>query len=148
MDIKVIDKIEKIDYEIWKSDFINYLIFNKNKVKEKNLKTLWKWLNTSNHPQEGIFALCKKNIIGHAHFRSAPNSVRGENVGFLDDIFVKPEFRKKGVANKLIKKLVTIGRKNKWELIRWNCGYNNFEAIKFYNTFAKKLKWHTFEIKL
>ena len=38
MTIKIIDQIYKIDYNDWKKHYIQYLIFNKNKIKEKNLK--------------------------------------------------------------------------------------------------------------
>ena len=148
MKIKIVMQIEKIEYENWKNHYIKYLIFNKYKIKEKNLKKLWEWLNNSHHPQKCIFALVKKDIVGHAHFRGEPNPVRGKDIGFLDDVYIKPEYRKMGIANKLIEKLVIEGKKNKWELIRWNCGFNNVGAIKFYKKFAKGLKWHTFEIKL
>jgi|TARA_B100000959_G_scaffold259277_1_gene294807 GNAT superfamily N-acetyltransferase len=86
--------------------------------------------------------------VGHAHFRGAPNSVRGDDIGFLDDIYIKSDYRKIGIASKLIKKLAIEGKKNKWKVIRWNCGFDNSNAIQFYKKFATKLKWHTFEIKL
>ena len=148
MKIRIVTQIDKINYEDWKNHYIKYLIFNKNKITEKNLKKLWEWLNDNSHPQKALFALVDKNIAGHAHYRGFPNAVRGKDLGFLDDIFVNPKYRKLGVASKLMKKLRMEGKKNKWELIRWNCGFNNVGAIKFYKKFAKGLNWHTFEIKL
>ena len=90
----------------------------------------------------------EKNIIGHAHYRGSPNPVRGKDIGFLDDIYVNPKHRNTGVAYKIIERLSIEGKKNKWELIRWNCSSENTNAINFYNKFAKKLEWHTFEIKI
>ena len=56
MKIKIIDQIEKIKYEDWRNHYIKYLIFNKNKIAEKNLKKMWEWLNDNSHPQKVIFA--------------------------------------------------------------------------------------------
>jgi len=148
MIIKIINEINIINYENWREYYIQYLIFNKNKIKERNLKKLWEWLNNPLHPQKGIFAIIEKNIVGHAHYRGSPNPVRGKDIGFLDDIYVNPKYRNTGVAYKIIEKLSIEGKKNKWELIRWNCGSENTNAINFYSKFAKKLEWHTFEIKI
>ena len=148
MKIKIIDQIEKIKYEDWKNHYIKYLIFNKNKIAEKNLKKLWEWLNDHSHPQKVIFALVDKNIAGHAHYRGSPNAVRGKDVGFLDDIFVNPEYRKLGVASTLMKKLRMEGKNNNWELIRWNCNFDNLIANNLYLKTAKKLDWNTFEMKI
>ena len=148
MTVKIINQINTINYENWKKYYIQYLTFNKNKIKERNLKKLWEWLNSPHHPQKGIFAIIEKNIIGHAHYKSSPNPVRGNDIGFLDDIYVNQQYRNTGVAYKIIKKLCLEGKINKWELIRWNCSSDNTNAINFYNKFAKKLEWHTFEIKI
>jgi len=69
-------------------------------------------------------------------------------VGFLDDIFVNPEYRKLGVSSKLMKKLRMEGKKYNWELIRWNCNFDNLTANNLYLKIAKKLDWNTFEMKI
>ena len=69
-------------------------------------------------------------------------------MGFLDDIFVNPEYRKLGVASKLMKKLRMEGKKYNWELIRWNCNFDNLTANNLYLKIAKKLDWNTFEMKI
>lgn len=148
MTVKIINRINTINYENWSKYYIQYLTFNKNQIKERNLQKLWKWLNNPHHPQKGIFAIIEKNIIGHAHYRGSPNTVRGNDIGFLDDIYINQKYRNTGVAYKIMKKLCIEGKKNKWELIRWNCSSENTNAINFYKKFAKKLEWHTFEIKI
>jgi len=146
--IKILDQIEKIKYDDWKNHYIQYLTFNKNNIDEKNLLNLWNWLNNPQHPQKGIFALFSNDIVGHAHYRGAPNAVRGKDVGFLDDIFVNLKHRNKGIASKLLNKLKEEVKKNNWELIRWNCSYENIAATNLYLKIAKKMEWNTFELKI
>ena len=56
--IKVTDKIEYIKYKNWKLHYIKYLKFNKNRIQEKNLKNLWKWLNDKNHNNFYVNNIC------------------------------------------------------------------------------------------
>ena len=62
--------------------------------------------------------------------------------------FVNPEYRKLGVSSKLMKKLRMEGKKYNWELIRWNCNFDNLTANNLYLKIAKKLDWNTFEMKI
>ena len=149
MKIKIIDQIKSIKYDDWKSHYIKYLTFNKNRISEKKLISFWKWLNDINHVSNLIVAINNdKNIIGHLHYKFSPNAVRGKNIGFLDDIYVDTQYRKLGIAKKLINHLVKIGKKNKWEIIRWHCDTNNYDAINYYLKFSNKKKWYTFELKI
>ena len=102
--IKVTDKIEYIKYKNWKLHYIKYLKFNKNRIQEKNLKNLWKWLNDKNHASNLIIAINdKKEILGNIHYKISPNPVRGKDIGFLDDIFIIPKYRNLGIAKKIDK---------------------------------------------
>lgn len=147
--IKITDKIEYIKYKNWKLHYIEYLKFNKNKIQEKNLKNLWKWLNDKNHTSNLIIAINdKKEILGHIHYKISPNPVRGKDIGFLDDIFIIPEYRNLGIAKKLINHLKKIGKRKKWDIIRWHCDIENEIAIKYYLKFSNKKNWYTFELKV
>ena len=33
------------------------------------------------------------NIVGFAHYRRMPSPLRGQDIGFLDDLFVDPKHR-------------------------------------------------------
>jgi len=148
MPVKIIDKIELIEFDKWKTHYIKYLIFNKNKVSQKNIINLWKWLTNKKHPSNIIIAIYKNDIVGHIHYKFLSNPVRGKNIGFIDDIYIDKKYRKSGIAKKLIKHLLKIGKKNKWDVIRWNCDMQNDKAINFYLKFSKILQWHTFELQV
>ena len=49
-----------------------------------------------------VFAIeFEGKIIGIAHFRTMPRPIKGQYIGFLDDLFVEPEFRGQQIAQKL-----------------------------------------------
>ena len=149
MIVKIIDQIEHIKFSAWKIHYIKYLRFNKNIILEKNLKKLWNWLSDKNHTSHLIVAIDdKENILGHIHYKIIPNTVRGENIGFLDDIFVDSKYRKLGIAKKLFNHLKKIGKSQKWNIIRWHCDIENNLAVNYYLKFSNKKNWYTFELKV
>ena len=57
-------------------------------------------------------------IVGIAHYRTIPRPLRGKYIGFLDDLFVGPNFRGKKIGQKLIIALKDIAKSNDWQVIR------------------------------
>ena len=45
--------------------------------------------------------------------------IKGQYIGFLDDLFVEPEFRGQKIAQKLISHLKSLSKANNWGGIRW-----------------------------
>ena len=106
-------------------------------------------MNDKNHASNLIIAINdKKEILGHIHYKISPNPVRGKDIGFLDDIFIIPKYRNLGIAKKLINHLKKIGKRKKWDIIRWHCDIDNEIAIQYYLKFSNKKNWYTFEIKV
>jgi GNAT superfamily N-acetyltransferase len=57
---------------------------------------------------------------------------------YLEDIFVLPEARSKGIGSKLLSHLVQIGKKNGCGRIEWECLDWNTKAQEFYNRIGAK----------
>ena len=47
-------------------------------------------------------------------FRSMPRPLKGKYIGFLDDLFVDPNFRGKKIGQKLIIALKDMAKSNDW----------------------------------
>jgi GNAT superfamily N-acetyltransferase len=69
-------------------------------------------------------------------------------VGFLDDVFVDPEFRGERVAYQLIMALAELARLRVWTLIRWLTGDDNYCARGVYDLLAKRTMWITYQMDL
>jgi len=77
-----------------------------------------------------------------------PSPLRGKNIGFLDDIVVRPEERGSCVATMLLDELKSIGEQEGWDIIRWITRDNNYRARGLYDKLATKTDWNMYEMGL
>jgi GNAT superfamily N-acetyltransferase len=71
--------------------------------------------------------------VGYAIFFDFYSSFQGRAGLFLDDLFVRPAFRKRGIGTALIKHVAGIAWKEKYFCMRWEVLDWNKPAIDFYN---------------
>ena len=70
---------------------------------------------------------------GYAIFFEFYSSFQGRAGLFLDDIFVRPAFRKHGIGKALLAHVAAIARNEKYFCVRWEVLDWNKPAIDFYN---------------
>ena len=73
--------------------------------------------------------------------------IDGHYIGFLDDLFVEPEFRGQQIAQKLISHLKSLSKANKWGGIRWITHSSNENAKKLYDKIANNTGFELYELK-
>ena len=88
-----------------------------------------------------------ENIVALAHYRRMPRPLKGQDIGFLDDLFVEPIHRGKKIGEKLINELKNISKSKEWGLIRWLTRDDNLRAKALYDRVAKKTSWDLYELK-
>ena len=71
--------------------------------------------------------------VGYAVFFDFYSTFQGRAGLFLDDIFVRPAFRKHGIGTALIKHVAGIAWREKYFCMRWEVLDWNNQAIDFYN---------------
>lgn len=81
---------------------------------------------------EVIFALEDGVEVGFALFFHNFSTFLGKAVIYLEDLFVKPEYRGKGYGKGLIKKLASIAVKRNCGRLEWWCLDWNKPSIDFY----------------
>ena len=143
----MIRKLELKDKENWTKLYNDYADFYKVPMNTWILDTLWGWIHDDNHIVNGICFELESKIVGIAHFRTMPRPITGEYVGFLDDLFVKPEFRGQKIAQKLISHLKSLSKANNWNGIRWITHSSNEKAKKLYDKIANNKGFELYELK-
>jgi GNAT superfamily N-acetyltransferase len=80
-----------------------------------------------------VIAEWEDQPVGYAMFFEFYSSFQGRAGLFLDDIFVRPDFRKHGIGSALIKHVAGIAWREKYFCMRWEVLDWNKQAIDFYN---------------
>ena len=143
----MIRKLKKKDKENWAKLYSSYADFYKTPMNTGILDTLWGWIKDDDHIINGICFELEGKIVGIAHYRTMPRPIKGEYIGFLDDLFVKPEFRGQKIAQKLISHLKSLSKANNWNGIRWITHSSNKNAKKLYDKIANNTGFELYELK-
>ena len=137
-------KIE--DKKDWEKLYRGYADFYKVEMNDEILNTVWKWLFDQNHEVSGLVYEENSKVIAIAHYRKMPSPLRGKYIGFLDDLYVDPKYRRNGIGEKIIKELNAISKKNNWNLVRWITRDDNTIAKSLYTKLSKKTNWEVYEL--
>ena len=143
----MIRKIHSKDKKQWEKLYKGYAVFYKVEMNNQILQTVWDWLNDKNHELKGIGYEIDGKIVGLAHYRKLLSPLKGKYIGYLDDIFVDPEYRGQKIGKKLLNKIKELSKANGWNLVRWQTDEDNFTAKKLYDKVAMKTKKNVYELK-
>ena len=143
----MIRKLNKDDFKRWSNLYQEYAIFYNVPMNMGILETLWEWINDENHIVNGICFELNNKILGIAHYRTMPRPIKGQYIGFLDDLFVDPDFRGQKIAQKLISHLKSLSKANNWDGIRWITHSSNENAKKLYDKIANNTGFELYELK-
>ena len=143
----MIRKSEQKDKENWAKLYKGYAKFYKVPMNKGILDTLWGWIHDESHIVKGICFELENRIVGIAHYRTMPRPIKGEYIGFLDDLYVEPNFRGQKIAQKLISYLKSLSKANNWNGIRWITHSSNKNAKKLYDKIANNTGFELYELK-
>ena len=144
-------KPEPRDKAGWRRLYDGYARFYKREMTDANAECVWGWITASaaHGPCEGRIARTGDGrVVGLAHFRDMASPLRGAIVGFLDDLFVDPDWRGKRVARALLDEVAAIGRARGWPFYRWLTADDNYRARTLYDQVAKRTMWITYQYDL
>ena len=87
---------------------------------------------------EGLLAFDGETPIGYALFYENFASFRGQRGLYLEDLYVKPEFRGRKIGEAFLKRLAAIAKSRNFERIDFLVLDWNEPAIKFYGKLGAK----------
>ncbi|MCY7375703.1 MAG: GNAT family N-acetyltransferase [Pyrinomonadaceae bacterium] len=86
----------------------------------------------------GLMAFANENPIGYALFYENFASFRGQRGFYLEDLYVKPEFRGRKIGEAFLKKLAEIAKTRNFQRIDFLVLDWNEPAIRFYEKLGAK----------
>lgn len=88
------------------------------------------------------------DILAFAIFFDQPEAVFARRCGALDDLFVRPDRRGRGLARAMIAALCDLGRERHWSHLRWIVPEADQGAIALYERIAERTDWRSYVIRL
>ncbi len=88
---------------------------------------------------KGFTAINEENaIIGYATCFFAYYTWIGKSF-YMDDLYVKPEYRAQGIGTKLINSIIELAKKENCSKLRWQVSEWNTPAIGFYKSLGAQI---------
>ena len=143
-----IKSIEKFDYKNWINIYHKYAEYYQVDIPEDRFEKTWNWLLNPSHSLRGLVVKKGEEIIAFAHYRGMPSPLDSCEVGFLDDLYVLPDYRGKKIGEALILRVKEEGKKEGWPYIYWITKDNNYRARKLYDRLARKTDWNYYEMSI
>ena len=143
----MIRNIQIKDKDEWRELYQGYANFYQVEISKITLDIVWNWLLDQNHELSGLVCEINNKLVAIAHYRRMPSPLRGKDIGFLDDLYVHPDFRGRKIGEEIINKLNHISQEKGWGLIRWITRNDNHNAKSLYDRVAKKSTWDVYELE-
>ena len=88
---------------------------------------------------QGLCAVQGQTLLGLAHIIVHPTTGTLNDAAYLQDVFVDPAHRGKGIASKLINAVIDHGKKERWSRLYWLAERNNEAAQALYKKIAQPI---------
>ncbi|CAB4813382.1 unannotated protein [freshwater metagenome] len=123
------------DKERWLDLFKQYIIFYKSNLSDEQFELNWQRLN-SDFNINGLVAEVDGQVVGFAHYIFRPSTWDKNDFCYLEDLFVDPAIRSKGVGRALINELEKIAVAKGSKRLYWTTAPDNEVARKLYDKVA------------
>lgn len=137
------------DFFAWYALFAGYAEFYETPLPDDRAMRAWAWLTGDESAVRGLVAVDELGaVVGLAHVQQFERLLENDRGLALEDLFVDPAHRNKGVATALINHLKEEARDRGFGVIRWITAEDNATARKLYDQVAEKTRWVTYDLNL
>ena len=126
--------IEEKDKSQWLNLWAGYLEFYKSTISTEQTELTWKRLINNELKMFGFVAENEEGVIGFTHCLFRPSTWTETDYCYLEDLFVDPLIRGKGVGRALIDKVVELAREKKSKRVYWTTQEFNKTARVLYDS--------------
>ncbi len=128
---------EAHDEVAWRQLWSGYCAFNAVSLPEEATATTWQRILDGTSPVNALVASeATGALLGFANYVLHPHTWSARTLCYLEDLFVAPEARGKGVGHALIARLVAMGHENGWGRVYWHTHADNDRARRLYDRFT------------
>jgi GNAT superfamily N-acetyltransferase len=126
--------IEERDKVQWLKLWAGYLEFYKSTISPEQTELTWRRLINNELKMFGFVAESEEGVIGFTHCLFRPSTWTETDYCYLEDLFVDPNIRGKGVGRALMNKVFELAKEKKSKRVYWTTQEFNETARILYDS--------------
>ena len=126
--------LEEKDKSQWIKLWAGYLEFYKSTISPEQTELTWKRLINNELKMFGFVAENEDGVIGFTHCLFRPSTWTETDYCYLEDLFVDPNIRGKGVGRALMEKVVEFAKQKESKRVYWTTQEFNKTARVLYDS--------------
>jgi GNAT superfamily N-acetyltransferase len=126
--------IEEKDKDQWLKLWAGYLEFYKSTISSEQTELTWKRLINNELKMFGFVAESEEGVIGFTHCLFRPSTWTETDYCYLEDLFVDPNIRGKGIGRALMNKVFDLAKEKKSKRVYWTTQEFNKTARVLYDS--------------
>jgi GNAT superfamily N-acetyltransferase len=126
--------IEEKDKNQWLKLWAGYLEFYKSTISPEQTELTWKRLISNEMKMFGFVAEREEGVIGFTHCLFRPSTWTETDYCYLEDLFVDPNIRGKGIGRALMNKVIELAKEKNSKRVYWTTQEFNKTARVLYDS--------------
>ena len=139
--------VEK-DKDQWLKLWAGYLEFYKSTISLEQTELTWKRLINNEQKMFGFVAESEEGVIGFTHCLFRPSTWTETDYCYLEDLFVDPNIRGKGIGRALMNKVVELAKEKNSKRVYWTTQEFNKTARVLYDSITPVSEFVQYRLKI
>ncbi len=140
--------IEEKDKSQWLKLWAGYLEFYKSTISPEQTELTWERLINNELKMFGFVAENEDGVIGFTHCLFRPSTWTETDYCYLEDLFVDPNIRGKGVGRALMEKVFDLAKEKKSKRVYWTTQEFNETARVLYDSITPVSEYVQYRLPL
>lgn len=139
--------IERLPFEAWKTMWLDYLGKQAEALHPEQHQLTY---SRSINPDFNLLGVVAGSAepVGFAHFYFHPSTFHANEDCCLQDLYVRPSARGRGLGRALVEQVATVARTRGAPVLHWRTRESNVAAQSMYARFAQRSEFVSFRLPL
>ena len=144
----IIRELKETDKQRWLELWAGYLEFYKSNLSTEQTEFTWKRLINNEQKMYGFVAENENGVIGFTHCLFRPSTWTETDYCYLEDLFVDPNIRGKGVGRALMNRVIELAKEKNSKRVYWTTQEFNKTARVLYDSITSVSEFVQYRLPL